>query len=158
MPPRKVISPFPAAPVVDPFAFAPQAPPRTVLPLRLDWPEGHEGPITLSVMDVRTGRPVSLTGWTIRLTVRRTIDGTAIVDRTADDAGITLVDDDRWRIELQPAAMDWSAAAFPTMRPSEREVFVYDVEITPSSWHLQTPVRPFVAFGGQIWLARDIRP
>lgn len=158
----KRISPFPKAGRYDPqMTPNPPAAPVHVLPITLDVVDDHTWPLDLAFRYVRTGELATLTNWGCRLTVRRKIDGATIVDATEAMSAISLVNaDTTFRIQIWKTLTDLELVvpAFPTLRPWEREALIYDIEVTPDAWDIQTTVRPFVAMGGRLWVARDTRP
>ncbi len=157
----KNLSPFPAAERHDPQMTLQPQPPLPHCP-SFEWTifDSLESVLNVQVIDEKTGRNVDLTGWGMALTIRRRIDETAVIDIDESVAGISLVGTGVFRIALQPVVHtgQLSVGAYPTLRPAEYEVFIYDVELTPDDWPLDTTPRPFIGFGGQIRAMRDARP
>lgn len=113
------------------------------------------GPLDLQFRDWHHGGVVvDASSWGIRLVIRRTIDGAALVDIDETDGNWFWRSSDlKWRLQLgknRTAAL--APVTYPTLRPQPYEVFVYDIEVTPpgGGWGLPPLPNRFVLMGGTV--------
>lgn len=148
---------FPAAPIIVDVPSWPS--PRPVPPdVGLDIFAGRE--LRFDVQ-FRWRQQILLgSGWTLRLTIRRTIDGTALINVTSAGAALSWVSArSAWRVLLtgtQTASL--APVSYPSLRPHRFETMIYDLEVTPDAWVIPTPPRAFLALGGQCRVFRDLSP
>lgn len=99
----------------------------------------------------RTGKRIDASSWGVRFVIRRTIDATPLIERENTDAALSWSSAaTAWRLYLSPTVTaGLSPVSYPTLRPHRYELAVWDLEMTPDTWDLPMPPRPFIFAGGQ---------
>lgn len=99
----------------------------------------------------RGGTLINAAAWGMRIVVRRTIDGPALIDRDETTGAWTWIAADLvWRLELAGTITANAApVSYPTLRPRGYERMIYAIVADPNAWPVPMPVRRFTVRGGE---------